>query len=106
MSGMIPDAVEEHERRLTQQFLDRSRRARLAAFEASDPDGRLAEMTSRHSAEARRLAADYGFEPPKPPTAEDIMKAWLTRSIRAQMISHLGRLDSFTALGCRSRDDR
>lgn len=64
MTDQIPDAVDEQERRLAQQFLVRSRRARLAAFEASDPAGRLAEMNREHRAVARRLAADYGFEDP------------------------------------------
>lgn len=42
---------------------DESRRERLAAFDASDPVGSLAEMTARHRAEARVLADRYGFEP-------------------------------------------
>lgn len=36
-----------------------ARRRRLAAFEASDPAGRLAEMDARHRAEAARLRAEY-----------------------------------------------
>lgn len=44
------------------------RRARMAEWEASDPVGRLAEMRARHDAEARQLAARYGFPwPPERP---------------------------------------
>lgn len=56
-------ALEAH-RREQQRVEDEARRARLAAFEASDPAGRLVAMNREHRAVASRLAAEYGFPDP------------------------------------------
>lgn len=64
----IHDATRRIAERIEANAETRRRRALMAEFEASDPVGRLADMRTRHDAEARVLADRYGFPwpPPKP----------------------------------------
>lgn len=67
--------VERISARIEANAETRRRRARMAAWEATDPRGRVAEMRKLHDAEARRLAARYGFPWP-PPRPQVLGEEW------------------------------